>query len=72
MTDTSESLPHSDNLCSIQGDVVTLGYEYRGHGFIQCSTIHVDSGSHRQHKSTHSPVNHSLLLKTPHSDRKCG
>lgn len=52
--------------------VVDLRDEDGGHSFIECSAIHVDGSTHRQHEACNASVNVVVLQQTLEGDRQRG
>lgn len=65
-------IPYSDNLPKVQLVVVHLRNEDSSDRFIESCPIHVDGGSHRQHKPRDPPVHVVVLQQALESDRQCG
>lgn len=65
-------IPYSNNLPKVQLIVVYLRNKDGSHRLIECRPIHVDGGSHRQHKPCNPPVHMVILQQALESDRQCG
>lgn len=65
-------LPDSNNLAHVQGVVIHLGDEDGSDRLIECRSIHVDGGTHRENKSSNPLVNAIVLLSTSERDRQRG
>lgn len=61
-------LPYSNNLAPIKLNAVHLSYEDGCHSFVECSAIHVDGGTHREHETCYSLVDAQVLLQASESD----
>lgn len=55
------SVPDGDDLAKVQLVVVDLGDEDGSHSLIERSAVHVDGGTHGQHKASNAPVNVIVL-----------
>lgn len=67
----SSSWPDSDDLAGVQLDAVHLGNEDGCNSLVQSSSIHVDGGADREHKTSDSLVNTQVLLQTAERDGQC-
>jgi len=65
-------VPYSDNLPKVQLIVVYLRNKDGSHRLVERRPIHVDGGSHRQHKPRNPPVHVVILQQALESDRQCG
>lgn len=63
--------PDGDNLTRVEVDTIHLGNEDGCHSLIQSSSVHVDRGSHREHKTGDPFVNPQILFQAPEGNRKC-
>lgn len=63
--------PDGDDLTRVEMDTIHLGNEDGCHSLIQSSSVHVDGGSHREHKTGDSLVNPQVLLQAPEGNGKC-
>lgn len=63
-------LPDSDDLPTVQGDVIHLGNKDGGHGFVQGSAVHVNGGTYGQHEASHTLINLQIFLKAAKGDRQ--
>lgn len=63
-------LPDSDDLPTVQGDVIHLGNKDGGHGFIQGGAVHVNGSTYGQHEASHTLINLQIFLKAAEGDRQ--
>ena len=64
--------PDSDDLAEVHLHVVDLGDEDGCQGLIQSSAVHVDGGTHGQHKTCHTLVDLVVLLQALEGDWQSG
>ena len=68
----TQSLPDSNNLPKVQLVVVDLSDEDGRHGLVECRSVHVNGGSHRQYKAYDAPDEVVVLQEALEGDRQCG
>ena len=61
-------IPNDNNLVNGGIEIVHLSNKHSCHGLVQCSTVHVDGGSHRQHETSNTGVGGKVLLKALDGD----
>lgn len=64
--------PYGDDLTKVHLHVVDLSNEDGCQCFVQSCPIHVDGGTHRQHKACDSLINSVVFLQTFKGDREGG
>lgn len=66
------SAPDGNDLAKVQLVVVDLGDEDGSHSLIERSAVHVDGGTHGQHKASNAPVDVVVLQQALEGDGQCG
>lgn len=72
MLDSPVHWPDGDDLAKVQLVIVNLCDEYCCHSLVESSAIHIDGGTHREHKADDAAVNVVVLQEALECYRQCG